>query len=81
MIEITEVAPGQFILELSIAGASFPQARLFKDDLPKSLLVAMVATRMSGVGSFVLGVGVMVEEGRWNLEDGCLAQYHLDDDG
>jgi hypothetical protein len=80
MIRVAQVTQDEFLIEVSVVGASLLSARVARQRLPKSIVVAMVDTRMSGVGIHVRGVGVMVSEGLWHLDDSCLANPHLDSD-
>jgi hypothetical protein len=81
MINVRRIAVKRFEIEPMIAGATLPSRQMDESELPKSIVVALVALRMNGVGARLDGTGVMVAEGTWELDDSCLdLSTHHDDD-
>ena len=81
MINVRRIAVKRYEIEPMVAGASLSSRQMDESELPKSIVVALVALRMTGVGARLDGTGVMVAEGIWELDDACLElSTHLDDD-
>lgn len=80
MINITQVGDDQFLVEVLCQGGSLPHARRSLSELPQSIVLAMVSTRLDGVGCYVERVGVMVATGQWQLDDRCLTSTLSNDD-
>lgn len=72
MIKVTQVAEGRYEVEPTVPGAKLLSWVMDRDQLPKSIVLAMVTLRMDGVGVRSKGVGVMLADGMWELDDSCL---------
>ena len=62
----------RYEVEPIVPGASLSSRIMNRDQLPESILFAMIVLRMDGVGVQSQGVGVMVADGIWELDDECL---------
>jgi hypothetical protein len=80
MIRVEKLGEDEFLLEQLAPGAWFPARRLSRDELPPSIVTAMVVLAMRNLGEHVDRVGRKVGEDVYELHDSCWSTFAQGDD-